>query len=188
MPRGVYQRQPKDEKPAAAPAKKVPAVTKAKPGPKPKKLAASKDFVQKSATVKEAVKPSSSHNPIAIDYQSAFAGFNILGANLSTLSEALLRLAGDPDLVHKVSDELRSTLDTLKHFRERVFGIPPEATEEPKAVPSEEAVEEEEEEEGDTVVASVHAAGSLPTIPQAPPLPPGNAAFVPPAPPIIPQH
>lgn len=201
MPRGVYERKPKGEKSA-------PAVS-TKKAPIAKKAAPVKAKAKAAAAVAEPKSYSKSEKVASIGVagvrslidlqqeQSAFMGFNILGANIATLSESMQRVAHDPELSTRVGKEIVATLDTLRYFREQVFAVKSAPVdEEPKVVDEE---EEEEVLKAEAVTKApaivpappVAQAAGVPTLPQAPPIPPippSNNTFVPPAPPVLPQH
>lgn len=176
MPRGVYPRKKKgEEAPKATPSKKSAPSKKAAPAKTAKAPVTAKE-VQPS-------QPAVSAEP-GIGVNDAF---NVLGANLTTLTEAYTRLDSNADLRTKVGNEISATVDAISALRQSVFGslVPPAAA--PQAQPETaapvEATEEEEQE------PEVEAAPTLPTppAPVKPVLPnqPGNAqGFHPPAPPV----
>lgn len=158
MPRGVYDRskaKPRGTAAASAPVAKAPKV------------------IAKSAVKATKAKTTTTvhvgHTNIAPE-RNAILDFQILGANISTLSDVYAAIGStNTDLGKLVSAEITATLAAITSLRESVF-------------PTTVATEEE-------APASKKAAA---TLPQAPSLPQasntGTAAFVPPAPPTLPQH
>lgn len=177
MPRGIYPRKKKDGTTApvaakSAPVKKTPAV-KAK------------------AKVETKSSPAKAEKAVAVQssVSDAQLGFSILGANLSTLSEAYSKLEdSNQGFVSTIGKEIHETVKAMTTLRESVFGT--SASEAPAVEAQEEAPAENE------IVApppappapAPVAAPTLP-IPTAPALHGNAAPFQPPAPPsLTPNH
>ena len=161
MPRGVYERKPKGDKPAA----KKPAA--------PRKVTAKAE--PRTVVLPDGAQPVTAN---AGKIAESMFGFQILGANITTLSEAYKAVQGT-DLAKEIALELSCTIDTLKLLRLDAF--------------SHLAKEEVKEKETKADVKPLAAVPSLPQpspIPPPPPsvLPQGNSNFAPPAPPTMPQH
>lgn len=193
MPRGVYDRSKK--KGEAAPAKKAPvakaAPVKAAPvvkAVKAKTLSEAHEYVQGSA-------------PASLDYGRAAAasfGFQILGANLSTLADAHKALNGDTQLYALLAGEIKDTVLTLAALRKDVFrdllltqgsasvaGVPEISASD---IEGSEVVEEAPPAPIPAPVIHAPVAAALPVPPPAPTLPQGNSGYTPPAPPTLPHH
>ncbi len=181
MPRGVYERKPKAAQ-AAAPAQKKQV---AKTAIKVKKVA------KPVSGPKEPAPATFGYNNVAQPDRAVTESyrFQLLGQNITTLSEARERAKDNPELEGVISAELAKTIGALSVLRQQVFG---DLT--PTAEPKAEEVEEETEGTAPAPVAAPvnnhtesHPA-HVQAAPSAPSLPQGNAGFVPPAPPAIPHH
>lgn len=182
MPRGVYDRKPKDGKAAPAPAKKAPA---AKPAPTKSTKGALKASSLK--TLNKSILPDlekqagpASENKFS-RYVDVGYGFQLLGQTVSTLSDAYEKVKDDAVIGGAVAAEILVTVGLLGALRAQTFGDlivakPVAETEEPAAV----EVTEEPVFEAPPAAAPVAAHPAL--LPQ-----PTNASFTPPAPPL-PHH
>lgn len=172
MPRGVYVRKPRGEKPL--PKKAVKAAAK----------------VERAEKVKvDAPAPPRAETPRdePID-DAAYIGtaFQVLGSSLSTLIDAYFRMYENVEskpLAALISVEIRETLGNLSALRRAVFSKVGAVREENE--PDAEEVDESPEEEIITPAPPVPVPAAKPTMPV---LPQGNANYQPPVPPILPQH
>jgi hypothetical protein len=181
MPRGVYERKKKTGTAAPVAAKPAPA----------KKAAPVKAAAVKSAPKAAAPKAAPVIQAGASAMMEAQFGFQILGSNISTLSEALALVKETPS-AGIIENELVETVRTLTALRAGTFGelTTPVTTE--TAAPAEEEIEKVappvEVAPAPVPVAAVPSLPQPPTV-TAPVLPHGNASpYQPPAPPVLPGH
>lgn len=183
MPRGIYERKPKGDKTVAA--KKTAVVAK-------------KATAVKSATKTETRAAVSQDaildlGPSTGKIAESIFGFQILGANITTLSSAYDSVKEDKNLSKLIGEEITATVETLKALRMDTFaGLYSlgESHKTPlKSVDygnGKEAVAETKTE--NKVPAPVTALPTPVAVPVPPAMPQGNSSFTPPAPPALPQH
>lgn len=185
MPRGVYDRSKiKKKTEGEAPVAAKPAL---KAAPKAKTVTKVKAKTDKAEQSDNMV-----HNKTVVEDKTVVSqfAFNILGANLSTLSGAHEQLKESPELSGVVASEIIATVKTMGTLREAVFGS---TKAEVAAEVSEGAEELVAEAPVETVTAPPAPPAPVATLPQPPSITPptlhGNAApFQPPAPPHLPGH
>jgi len=109
-------------------------------------------------------------------------GFQILGANITTLTSAYEAIKGEKELAKLIADEISATVETLRALRIETFaGLS-------KSVSKETAVETKPELKSVPVVAAPPPPQPVAAPPAPPAMPQGNSSFTPPAPPALPQH
>lgn len=178
MPRGVYPRKKKGEAAVA----EAPAEVKQK-----------RKYTKKAAPLANApiaaADMEKSVAPTAVKFLDTTYGFQTLGVNLSTLTDAYTRLRDtDPQISSKIGEELLGTLATMRSLRIETFGGLSGEAINTKIAAVEEGLKKE-------VAAPVQAPAPVtappPAVAAPPPpattLPQGNAGYTPPAPPL-PHH
>lgn len=199
MPRGVYERKPKGEKAAAAPAKKAPtAKGKSKQTVAPK--AEAKKYVSKPepADSPKAEKATKSLPALDIEVRANSTSylFNMLNNNIVTFSGALNQLGDTNAAVSTLlQTELAETVKTVAALRNDLFSdlmaprVPLKDYMPETSVAAIEAESTEEVPAPAPVAVPAPVAAPLPgAIPAPATMTLPKAPFTPPAPPTIPQH
>lgn len=183
MPRGVYDRKPKDGKAAPAPAKKAPVAKAVQTKSTKGALKASSLKTLNKSILPDLEKQAgpASENKFS-RYVDVGYGFQLLGQTVSTLSDAYEKVKDDPNLSGLVGSEISKTLRLVAALREQTFGelIAPQVVSAPEAIEAAGEVAEEPAFEAPPAATPMAAHPAL--LPQ-----PTNASFTPPAPPL-PHH